>query len=302
MDYAIGIDLGGTNIKAVAVARDGDVVERSTCATADDGTGMWAERVRSVVRTLQGSRGELASAIGIATPGLPAPGGRSIASVSGRLRQLHGLDWTEYLGTHRSVPVLNDAQAALLGEAWLGAAAGRRHVLMLTLGTGVGGAIMADGRLMRGHLGRAGEVGHISLQFDGPSDSLGIPGSLETAIGNSTVSARSGGRYSSTRDLVEAHRAGEPAATEVWTRSVYQLACAIASLINIVDPELIIIGGGIAAAGPDLFEPLQQYLEAMEWRPYGVHIPIVPATLGDFAGAIGAARNALLAGVEVSLR
>ena len=294
MDYAIGIDLGGTNIKSAAVTREGELLERSSAETSDDGSGAWAERVRDEVERLQGRHGH-ALAVGIATPGLPAPGGRSIASVAGRLRQLHGLDWTEFLRAPERVPVINDAQAALLGEAWLGAAAGRRNVLMLTLGTGVGGAIMSEGRLLRGHLGRAGEVGHISLQFDAPSDSLGIPGSLETAIGNHTVAARSNGRFSTTRELVEAHRAGDKEATAVWTRSVHQLACAVASLINIVDPELIIIGGGIAAAGADLFKPLERYLDDMEWRPYGINIPILPAELGGFAGAIGAARNALMA-------
>jgi glucokinase len=231
--------------------------------------------------------------IGIATPGLPAPSGRSIASVA-RLQQLHGLDWTDFLGSGGRVPVINDAQAALLGEAWLGAAKGRRDVLLLTLGTGVGGAIMTKGRLMRGHLGRAGEVGHMSLQCYGPSDDLGIPGSLEAAVGNITLHARSNGRFTSTRELVEAHRAGDQEATDVWMRSVYKLSCALASLINILDPEIIVIGGGIAAAGPDLFEPLERYLDQLEWRPYGGRIPIVRAALGEYAGAIGAARNALL--------
>jgi glucokinase len=293
MNYAIGIDLGGTNIKTAAISADGELLEQLKCETNDDGTGTWAERIRIAIRMVEDRKQEPTTWIGIATPGLPAPSGRSIVSVSGRLQQLPGLDWTDFLGTGSRIPVINDAQAALLGEAWRGAAAGRRDVLMLTLGTGVGGAIMSKGRLMRGHLGRAGEVGHMSLQCYGPTDSLGIPGSLEAAIGNASVAARSKGRFTSTSDLVAAHRAGDAEASDVWTRSIYKLACAIASLINIVDPEIIVIGGGISAAGPDLFDPLERFLDSMEWRPYGGRIPIVRAALGDFAGAIGAARNAI---------
>lgn len=294
MSYAIGVDLGGTNIKAAAVGEDGSVLEKLTFETNDDESGGWASKIRTAIKMMEERRDDPVTCIGIATPGLPAPSGRSVASVT-RLQQLHGLDWTDFLGSGGRVPVINDAQAALLGESWLGAAKGRRDVLMLTLGTGVGGAIMTKGRLMRGHLGRAGEVGHMSLQCYGPSDDLGIPGSLEAAVGNTTLRARSNGAFTSTRDLVEAHLAGDQLATDVWTRSVYKLACALASLINILDPEIIVIGGGIAAAGPALFDPLERYLDQLEWRPYGGRIPIVHASLGAYAGAIGAARNALMA-------
>ena len=140
----------------------------------------------------------------------------------------------------------------------------------------------------------------MSLEFDAPTDSLGIPGSLEAAIGNATVASRSNGRYRSTRDLVDAYRRGDGDATDIWEASVYKLACAIASLINILDPEIIIIGGGIAAAGASLFVPLDRYLDGLEWRPYNSRIPIVPAALGDFAGAMGAARNAMLSAAGTS--
>jgi glucokinase len=293
MSYAIGIDLGGTNIKAVAVTAGGEVLDRSSCGTADDGSGGWAERVRAQVEALEARRGAPATWVGLAAPGLPARDSRSIVSIPERLAGLEGLDWTEYLGGGRAVPVLNDAQAALVAEAWCGAAAGCRHALMLTLGTGVGGAILCGGALMRGALGRAGEVGHVTLQADGEADQLGIPGSLEAAIGNGTLPARSRGRFMSTRDLVDAYRAGDPEAAHLWLRSVHQLACAVASLINIVDPEVVVLGGGIAGAGRDLFEPLERFLEPMEWKPYGRGVRVVPAALGEYAGALGAARNAM---------
>jgi glucokinase len=211
-----------------------------------------------------------------------------------RLRGLEGLDWTELLGVDRTVPVLNDAHAALLGECWIGAARGLQNAVMLTLGTGVGGAAIVDGKLLRGHVGRAGHLGHICLNPYGTPDITGTPGSLEDAIGNCTIQLRSHGAFKSTHDLVAAYLAGDSLATAIWLKSVRELACAIISFINILDPEAIIIGGGIARSGDALFKPLQRYVDEMEWRPTGHSTRILPAQLGEFAGAYGAARNALL--------
>jgi glucokinase len=120
-----------------------------------------------------------------------------------------------------------------------------------------------------------------------------MPGSLENMIGNCTVWARTNGRFQFTRDLVEAHKAGDPDATRVWLDSVRRLACAVASFINVLDPEAAIIGGGIARAGIALFDPLQQWVRQFEWSPTGTHVKILPAQLGEFAGAFGAAHHAL---------
>lgn len=294
MSYAIGIDLGGTNIKAVAVTEEGEVLAQSHCGTEDDGSGGWADRVRCQVDELERRCAEPARWVGMAAPGLPARDGRSIVSMPGRLERLEGLDWTDFLERPRQVHVLNDAQAALVAEAWRGAAIGHRFALLITLGTGVGGAILCDGRLMRGHLGKAGEVGHVSVDTEGPPDQLNIPGSLEGAIGNATLPARSDGRFTSTRALVEAARSGDEGAREIWLRSVYKLACAVTSFINILDPEIVVVGGGISTAGRDLFDPLERFLRPMEWRPYGHGVPVVAARLGNYAGALGAARNAMM--------
>lgn len=293
MRYAIGVDVGGTRIKAVAVDESGAVLDRRYTPTGAGSRADWSAAVARVIAEQERELGAPATWLGFASPGMPARDGLSIVSVHGPLAALAGARWDEMLGVTRRIPVLNDANAALLGETWVGAAAGLRDAMLLTLGTGVGGAVLSEGRLMRGHLGRAGHLGHICLDPDGLPDTTGLPGGIEDAIGERTIGRRSEGRFASTRDLVDAHLAGDEFASRVWLRSVYVFACAVASLINVVDPEVVIVGGGIARAGPALFEPLAAHLERIEWRPYGEGVRIVPAALGDLAGAIGAARNAI---------
>ena len=165
--------------------------------------------------------------------------------------------------------------------------------MLLTLGTGVGGAIMVDGRILRGHLGRAGHLGHVSLDPEGGPDVVNTPGSLEDAIGEHNVKQRSSGRFNSTRELVAAVRDGSAEAAEVWLRSVRALAAAIAGFINVLDPEAVVIGGGIADADESLFQPLQAVLDQFEWRPGGARVRLVKAALGRNAGAVGAAYGAM---------
>ena len=293
MNYAIGIDLGGTNIKAVTVTTDGELLEHSSSEVGDEALDALAESIHQQIAGFERHRGRPASWIGIACPGQIAPDGFSMVSAGGRFRRLEGKVWSNLLNATHPIPVLNDAHAALLGEVWKGAARGCRDVVLLTLGTGVGGAILDGGRLIKGHIGRAGHLGHICLNTDGAPDRIGIPGSLEDAIGNCTLSARSNGRFTTTRQLVEAYRDGDARASDVWLRSVYQLACGLASAINVLDPEVLILGGGIAQAGESLFEPLERFMDRVEWRPQGNRVRIVPATLGDIAGAIGCAYHAM---------
>jgi glucokinase len=251
----------------------------------------WAEKIRRQIRML--SHSHPSEFIGVAAPGLAARDGRSIAWMEGRLAEVKGLDWTTFLNWPRPIPVMNDAHAAMLGEMWQGAAKGVQNAVLLTLGTGVGGAIVCDGKLLQGHLGRAGHLGHITLNPDGPPDLVGTPGSLEDAVGEATLSARSKGSYTTTQQLIEAVRAGDTQASAIWQRCIRDLAAGIVSIVNVVDPDVVIIGGGIAAAGDDLFVPLRKHLDRWEWRPNGAAVRVVPATLGDQAGAIGAAYKAL---------
>src|SRR6266404_4464301 len=293
----LGLDVGGTSLKVLALSGDGQVIAEETVPTSDDGTNHWLDGARTLVQSAL-TRCPADAGVGVSAPGLPAPDGRAIASMPGRLKGLEGLNWQQWLGLSEPVPVFNDAQAALLGEVWLGAAKGASNVVLLTLGTGVGGAAMADGRVLRGHLGRAGHLGHVSLNPDGALDIVNTPGSLEDAIGEHTLAARSNGRFQSTRELVVAFRNGSVEAAEVWLRSVRALAAAIASFINVLDPEVVIVGGGIAGADESLFQPLQVALDQFEWRPGGARVRVVKAVLGRNAGATGAAYGAKLLGAN----
>jgi glucokinase len=291
-DTYLGLDVGGTALKALVCDARGNVLREARCATADDGTEAWLERAAALVQELGPAQ---VAGVGIAAPGFASPDGSRIAHMPGRLRGLAGLDWRDFLKLACPVRVLNDAHAALLAEAWCGAGRGASDVLMITLGTGVGGAAMVDGRLLRGRLGRAGHVGHLSLDPDGPPDIVRTPGSLELAIGECSLAARSGGRFEKTVDLLAAVRAGDRSAAEIWDKSVRALGAAIASLINVLDPEVVVIGGGVAQGGEPLFVPLAEYLDRFEWRPHGAKVRVVPAALGDRAGALGAARAVQIA-------
>jgi len=291
MSYSIGIDLGGTNIKIVVISTEGNVLEYLTCDTADS-EGSWAQTIKQNVEQIQNQQGQSPCHIGLAAPGLAASDGRSIAYMQGRLAGLQGFVWQDFLESPAPVVVLNDAHAALLGEVWQGVAKGYRNAILLTLGTGVGGAALIDGRLIKGQIGRAGHLGHVTVYSDGSPDIVNTPGSLEQMIGNYNVAERSGGRFSSTRLLVEAHLRGENEATKIWLRSIHHLAAAVASFINAFDPQIVIVGGGIAQAGSALFDPLHKELDRFEWRPLGHTVQVVPAALGEKAGAIGAAYHA----------
>jgi glucokinase len=296
MNYAIGLDIGGTQIKGVCITSSGRLLHHLRIPTGDDLAADWTHRIAKTLHDLQDHQGAEAAWVGIAAPGIAAADGRSIVWMRGRMEALQGLDWQKALHAPWPIPVLNDAHAALLGEAWTGAARDVANAVLLTLGTGVGGAILLDGRLLRGHLGRSGEIGHISVNHLSPhKDIANTPGSLELAIGEVTLKQRSHGRFSHTTDLVNAYLAGDKDAEHIWLQSLHALACGLTSVINTLDPERIILGGGIAEAGPALFKPLAKLMDDVEWRPFGKAkaVPIVKATLGDLAGAIGAAWNAI---------
>jgi glucokinase len=292
MSFALGIDLGGSSVKAVAVTLEGDLLSHTNVPFDAHEQFDWARKIQTLVSEVESQHSGRAGSIGLSAPGLAARDGLSIARMPGRLQGLEGLNWTEFLRpTGGKVPVLNDGHAALLGEAWRGAARGFQNVFMLTLGTGVGGAAIVDGRLLKGAFGRGGHLGHVCLDPNGARDVCRMPGSIEALIGNYNIKERTNGRFMTTHDLVAAHAQGNADATEIWLKSVRALGCAISSLVNVLDPEAVIIGGGIARSGASLFEPLEKFVRDTEWD-IGAPVKILPAQLGDLAGAYGAAWSA----------
>ncbi|MDR1779802.1 MAG: ROK family protein [Tannerella sp.] len=284
---AIGIDLGATRIKAVAIDDEGKLLHSHYEPTNDGDDAVWKGAVKKAVVEMQEKFDNQDVVVGISAPGLPNETNTAIAFMPGRLQGLEYFAWSDYLGVKTFV--LNDAISAMLAEARFGAAKGGRNVVMLTLGTGVGGAILIEGKPYQGSFRKAGHIGHITVDSAGEPDITGMPGSLEDAIGNCTIEKRTLGRFHSTEQLVEAHRKGDFFATEVWLTSIRKLAAGLASITNVLSPETIILGGGITEAGDDLFRPLEAYMDLFEWRAGGNKAAIVKAQYGDLAGATGAA-------------
>ncbi|MGA0559561.1 ROK family protein [Larkinella sp. VNQ87] len=291
--HSIGIDMGGTRIKGVLLNTEtGEVLHRVICPTNDGEDGQWKHIVRDTFEQLNAAANGQFDTIGLSAPGLPTVTNDAIACMPGRLSGLERFVWSDFLG--HPVRVLNDAHAALMAEARFGAARNVRNALMLTLGTGVGGGLLVDGNLYQGFYQMAGHLGHVSVQAD--STQMGItnmPGTLEEAIGNASVSRRSFGRYTMTSDLIRAYREQEPLATQVWLTSVRHLAVTLAGFANAFSPEVIVLGGGITQADEALFGPLASFLEVFEWRPSGKKTTISKAHFVDWAGAIGAAGFAI---------
>ena len=293
---AIGIDLGGTNMKAVLVDEGGAVLREHVEWIGNTPREAWLESLRRLIRDWTEGL-ERPEVLGVAAPGLIATGTTAVSWMIGDRADLVGLDWAAAFPDFEKVRVVNDAKAALVAEQRMGAAKGELNVMMLTLGTGVGGAAIVDGRLLEGAIGRAGHLGHICLDPAGKRDIVGTPGSLELMIGEGTLAGRSDGRFISTEELVAAFNKGDQEAETIWRRSVRALACGIVSLVNVLDPSLVILGGGIAAADQALLEPLKAEMDRLEWRPLGPGVRIKLAELGSIAGALGAAFHAMEAEV-----
>lgn len=288
---SIGIDIGGTNIKGVLLNEKGEILKKIAIETEDSGD-LWKKKTKDVLQELSLSDGPDLP-ISISAPGIANEKGNAIAFMPGRLSGLEGFVWSEYLGKKR-VTVLNDAYAALLAEATYGVGKGISHLVMLTLGTGVGGGILINGEVYKGFHGLAGHFGHISLNSQ--SNKLGItkiPGSLEDALSESSIVKRSHGKFNSILELVDAYAKGEHFATYIWLKSVRDLAVGISSICNILSPEMVIIGGGIANAEGHLFNPLNSFLDLYEWRPGGKQTVIKKAAFKEYSGAIGAATFAM---------
>jgi len=286
-NIAIGIDLGGTRIKAVAIDESGSTLHEFYLPTRDGDDSVWKNAIASAVKELQSKFQDFNTVVGISAPGLPNTSNSAIAYMPGRLQGLENFNWTEFLKIKTFV--LNDAISAMMAEARFGAAVNKKNVVMLTLGTGVGGAILIDGKPYQGAFNKAGHIGHMVIDSEGDIDVIGMPGSLEDAIGNCSIEQRTSGKFTSTHQLLDAYKKGDPFASEIWLTSVKKLAIGLATLTNILSPEVILLGGGIAEASENLFEPLEGYMSKYEWRTGGNKTKIIKAQYGDLAGAVGAA-------------
>lgn len=288
---SIGIDLGGTRIKAVAIDAGGNVLLENYQPTNDGDDSVWKNAVSKAVKELQQTLKIEKINVGLSAPGLPDKNYTCIACMPGRMQGLENFIWSAFLS--QPTYVLNDAVAAMMGETNFGAAKDKKNVVMLTLGTGVGGAILIDGKPYQGAMNKAGHFGHMVINDEGDPDVTGMPGSLEECIGNCTIEKRSKGKFTSTHELLDAYRSGDTFAKEVWLKSIRQLGIGLSSVANMLSPELIVLGGGITKAGDDLFNPLNEYMKQFEWQPNGKTTEIVKAKYGDMAGAIGAASFAM---------
>ena len=279
---SIGIDIGGTHIRAARVAASGEILARATAASSPDPTTVF-DRCLALIAAI---RTPEVIAIGIGVPGQVIAASRTV--VSGGYVDLSGFDFATKVETACAVPVTieNDATMALLGEVACGAAKAAQNVVMLTIGTGIGGAILERGRVLRGH-GTAGQLGHIVVDPYGLPCVCGRTGCVETtssgtAFGQHLLHA---GLPATTRaeDLL---RRADPKATAVLTVWAKPLRQAIDSLITICAPDLVVLGGG---AGAGAVAALARFPAAPSW----FSAPVVAAQLGDDAGVIGAALTAL---------
>jgi glucokinase len=191
----------------------------------------------------------------------------------------------------------NDATAAAAGEHRFGAAAGTRNMIYLTISTGVGGGSVVDGRLYRGASGNGGELGHVTVDWQGREcRGCGRRGCLEAYVSGTSIAERAaeaGLSGATAADVAAAARAGDPRAVAVWDETVEALACGVTSIVNLFDPEMVVIGGGVSGTGEQLLAPVRERVHAQAMSPAGAAVKIVTAALGDRVGVVGAAAIAI---------
>jgi glucokinase len=310
--FAIGIDIGGTKIAAGVVASDGMIIENTLIPTPqhDDGPAV-LRSLLSLIGEMR-ARHECVQAIGVGAAGLvdwPDGQVRWAPNISYRELPLQ-----ELLRHHTGLPAVveNDANAAAWAEACLGAGAGHRDVIVLTVGTGLGGGLILDGMLRRGQTGIGAEVGHVIVDPDGGLQcGCGVVGCLEarasgTALGRAGRAAAAteptgllatlagGAEHVTGETVYQAACLGDATARQLFDQLGYWLGVGIASLVTLFDPEVVIVGGGLVTAEDLLLHPTRSAFERFVFaRAHRTLPPIRPAKLGTDAGIIGSALLAL---------
>ncbi len=302
----IGIDLGGTTIKAALCGEGGVILRKADCPTPiGDESGLkhalWTLACELCVQ--HGIRNKEISGIGIGVPGsLDQEGCRLLFGTNLGISNVY---FGDAFKPDFECPVKlgNDANCAALGEATLGSARGVHNMIMITLGTGVGGGIVINGELYTGFNGIAGELGHIVIHRNGEPCNCGRKGCLEaytsaTSLVKFAKRALAEGRESSLsasaeqlsgKIICDAVDAGDPLAKELFDEYCENLACGLSNFVNIFQPDRIVLGGGLAGYGDKLLEPLRKMVEKETFRFEGKNTDIVCASLGNDAGLIGAA-------------
>ena len=309
-EYAFGIDLGGTTAKIGLFTTTGDLLEKWEVPTdtSDQGVRILpnlaaAVQDKMVQRSL---RPDQIEGVGLGVPG-PVQDSSVVAIVCANLGGWGdcdaGAQLSQLLGGLR-VQVGNDANVAALGEIWTGAAKGCRSAVMVTLGTGVGGGVVADGKLIEGAHGAGGEIGHITVNPQEPAQcGCGKHGCLEqysSATGvvrcmnklleqNPDVPCTLRGRDFAAKDVFDAARSGDKLAQQEVEDMTLTLALALGNIAAITDPEMFLVGGGVARAGDVLLEPLSRHYQANAFLSCR-NTPIRLASLGNDAGIYGAVR------------
>jgi glucokinase len=300
----IGVDLGGTKLLIGVVDEQGVVVKRTVQPTP---LGSQEELVAGLEAGIEELMEDAVAALGVALPStIDQKRGRAVSSVN---IPLEGIDFRDLLKTRFGLPtgIENDANAAALAEHRFGAGKGSRHMVMLTLGTGVGGGLILDGRIYRGATGAAAELGHITIDFDGPPCQGTCPGRghLEVLASGTAADAlarkvaaeqpdgdlgraAAEGREVDARLAVRLAAAGPGDARDVLERIGFYLGIGIADYVNIFNPEIVVLGGGFSRAGDLLIEPARKVVAERALSPARDIVRIVPALLGVEAGLIGA--------------
>ncbi len=308
--YYVGIDLGGTFIKGGIVDNLGNIlVEDKVPTECEKGGSMVALNIANLAKSLTEKAGiSLANCVGLGmgSPGM-IDGKKGVVVFAGNLN-LTRFPMAEEVSKLTGLPVKlgNDANAATLGEVKFGAAKAYRDVVMLTLGTGVGGGIVIDGKIFEGNEGAGAEVGHMVVEYGGEQCTCGRKGCLEayasaTAIIRDTKRAMSAHKDSKMWEIGSLEKVTgktafdykdtDPYAKEVVDRYIKMLACGIVNFANIFRPQAILLGGGVCAQGAALVNPLQEILnkDIFAAGRGGPSVPILVAELGNSAGLLGAA-------------
>ena len=310
MSYKVGVDLGGTKI-LVALAHEGGgiMASRKFPTEALEGPDRVLRRLVEVAGELLFSEGlswHKVDGIGICMAGFIDKRSATIVS-SPNLPGWEGFPLERELKKRLKIPVLveNDASAAAYGEFLYGAGKGKRNLVNITLGTGIGGGIIAEGQIYRGSGGFAGEIGHLILLPDGPPCGCGKKGCLE-ALSSGLAIAREGRLFLESggggilREIAggedekltaahvfEAARKGDKGALKIIERAAFFLGLALSHVVNILNPEIITLSGGLAQSGELFFSKIRRYLHEAAVLPSAEMVSLVPALLGEEAGVIG---------------